>query len=282
MNKLRLTAAAVLLGSALLASCGGAGVTIGPGLSFTPPPGNSNNDDNDGGTTPVSGSDHTVIVGDGDGSSDTDLNLPGTGGADHGASYMPAITLPAPESFTNDAAPGEDDVQAWIKNCVETLPDGSSGVFQNESLQNWAFAIFEATNRARVAAGLAPLEYEPNLEVLAQAHARDMALRNYFSHDCPDGVLMWDRWQALRVPYVNWAGENAAMGQETAQEVVDQWLSSPGHRRNMMHAEAQYCAVGVYFDASDSSMPIKVIAEYANFRDDPASHDWYQRGEVYR
>jgi uncharacterized protein YkwD len=274
--------AAALTGALLSAGCaGGGGLTAGPTLAPSSSPGN------------ISGSQTTVIGGGstqvGSGGGDTDLNLPGGGGgggtAVQGSGYSPAIAIPASESFQDYSSRSDDDVTAYVKNLVETLPDpgaSNSSVYQNESLQNWAYAIFEGANRARRAEGLAPLEYERHLEVLAQAHARDMGLRNYFGHDTPDGVLMWDRWMAMRIPYCNWAGENTAMGQETAQEVIDQWLTSPGHRKNMMHPDAQYVGVGVYFDADDASMPIKVVMELANFRDDPSSHDWYELGDVYR
>jgi uncharacterized protein YkwD len=272
---------ALLVVAAMSASCaGGAGVTTGPALTFRP--GTSNNDVDGGATTIGTGNGGNSSGG---GSLDTDLNLPGGGGGSttpSGNAFTPAITVPATESFANDAEPGEDDVTAWVKNCFETLPQGRSGVFQNASLQGWALAIFDETNRVRAANGLAPMEYEMHLEALAQAHARDMGLRDYFSHDCPDGVLMWDRWMAMRIPYAEWAGENAAMGQETAREVVEQWMQSPGHRKNMLHTSAAYCGVGVYFDASDRDMPLKIIMEYADFRDDPATNDWYQFGDVYR
>ena len=271
---------ALLVMAVVSASCaGGASVTTGPGLSFRPTgagpaPGNTPGNAIDNGATSVGG----------DADLDTDLNLPGGGsnsGAPTGSAYSPAITVPPVESFANNAGPGDDDVTAWLKNCFETLPQGASGVYQNASLQAWADAVFDGVNGARRANGLAPLLREDHLDALAQSHARDMGLRDYFSHDCPDGVLMWDRWLAMRIPYAEWAGENAAMGQESAQEVADQWMASPGHRKNVLHETAQYCGVGVYFDASDRDMPIKVIMEYADFRGDPATNDWYQFGEVY-
>ncbi|MDQ3022894.1 MAG: hypothetical protein M3R04_00710, partial [bacterium] len=108
---MRVMALAAVLGTALCASCaGGASVTT----SFKPSGTDSSN--NPVPSTPVSGSDQTVVVGGGGGGSDTDLNLPGSGGADHGASYLPAITVPVVESFSNDAAPGTDDVDAWLIN----------------------------------------------------------------------------------------------------------------------------------------------------------------------
>jgi uncharacterized protein YkwD len=290
MVNLKVMVTAAALGTALCAGCSaGGGFTTSPSL-FKPTTSGGNN--NGSTSTPVSGSGSTLITSPGGGTGgggDTDLHLPGGGGGGgtpvQGSGYSPAIATPATESFSNDADPGDDAATAWLKDCLETLPNprtSGSGVFQNDSLQNWAYAIFEGVNAARAAEGLQELKYEPHLEMLAQAHARDMGLRDYFSHDSPDGLLMWDRWMAVHVPFVYWAGENAAAGQETAAEVVSQWLSSPGHHKNMMHDSAEYCGVGVYFDASDSSMPVKVIMEYAEFRDDPATSDWYELGDIYK
>jgi uncharacterized protein YkwD len=275
MRQLVLTTVVVSTAAlSLLTSCGGGGgTTTSPGLGINLP--------GSGGSRPSGSTGGTGTTRPGTGS-DTDLNIPGGGGA-VGTGFMPSITVPPTESFSNDAAGVADDVDAWLINCVESLPStrSGSGVFQNESLQNWAYAIYEAANAAREAEGLEPMQYEPHLEVLAQAHARDMALRDYFGHDSPDGVLMWDRWLAMQVPYCNWAGENAAMGQETVSEVIEQWLRSPGHRKNLMKESAQWCGVGVYFDPSERDMPLTIIMEYANFRDDPMTHQWYERGDVF-
>jgi len=292
MNWLALVALLVM--ALATASCGGGAAATSSPLSFHPSDGTSGNTVGNGATTLTtgngggSGSDASTI---GNTGSDTDLHLPGGGGgstsgtATGGTTYNPAVTVPPVETFANKAAPGDDDVTAWLKNCFETLPNPAtspSGVYQNASLQAWADAIFDGVNASRRSQGLAPLLREDHLDALAQAHARDMGLRDYFSHDCPDGVLMWDRWMAMHIPYANWAGENAAMGQESASEVVSEWMNSSGHRKNMLHDSAQWGGVGVYFDASDRDMPVKVIMEYADFRDDPAANDWYQFGDVYK
>jgi uncharacterized protein YkwD len=282
-----MTLVALLVMALMSAGCaGGASAGSGSPLSFHPSgsdgtSGSTDNNVDPGATTVGTGGGGGNTSG---GSLDTDLHLPGgsgTGTATGGSAYSPAITVPPVESFANNANPGEDDVTAWLKNCFETLPQGGN-VYQNASLQAWADAVFDAVNVARRQNGLGPVEREDHLDALAQSHARDMGLRDYFAHDCPDGVLMWDRWLAMRIPYCNWAGENAAMGQESAQEVVNQWLNSPGHRKNMLHDSAEYAGVGVYFDTSDRDMPVKVIMEYADFRDSVTTNDWYQFGDVYR
>lgn len=276
--------ALLLLAGGLLGGC--SGDATGLTAAFMPRPGsNTTGGTQQPATGDVRNDDADAVVNAGSGS-DPGLNVPGAPGTGAGTGnnvYIPAIDVPEQESFVKQSHSGEDDIEAWLKNCYETLPDPASpaGVYQNESLQNWAYTVHELSNRARKDNGLQPLRMHPNLEALAQAHARDMALRRYFSHDTPDGLLSWDRWMAIMPPYVNNASENAARGQETAQEVIDQWMSSPGHRRNLLNPDFEWTGVGVYFDPSDPEMPVHVIVEYGAFRDDPTAHDWYQRGAVW-
>lgn len=78
-----------------------------------------------------------------------------------------------------------------------------------------------------------PLAWNQALGVAALAHSRDMAQRDYFSHEDPQGRRMDDRaaaagyhWQRL--------GENIAAGMRSPQRVVSGWISSPHHCKNLM------------------------------------------------
>lgn len=82
-------------------------------------------------------------------------------------------------------------------------------------------------------AAVAPLSWSCELEAAAASHSQDMAENNYFSHTTPDGVGIQQRvsnqdyeWQAV--------GENIAAGHTSVSAVVDGWLDSPGHCRNIM------------------------------------------------
>lgn len=77
------------------------------------------------------------------------------------------------------------------------------------------------------------LAWSCKLEAAAEDHSKDMAENDYFSHTGPDGVGIQQRienqgyvWQAV--------GENIAAGQASATAVVEGWLESPGHCRNIM------------------------------------------------
>ncbi|GGB54038.1 CAP domain-containing protein [Deinococcus soli (ex Cha et al. 2016)] len=79
-----------------------------------------------------------------------------------------------------------------------------------------------------------PLKGDATLDVAAQAQSAGMALYGYFDHaSALDGSTPMRRVQAAGMNPTSVA-ENIAAGQQTPQEVVDAWLRSPGHCRNIM------------------------------------------------
>lgn len=80
------------------------------------------------------------------------------------------------------------------------------------------------------------LSWNARLGDTALAHSRDMAKRDYFSHQAPDGSDVSDR--ASRAGY-GWQriGENIAAGQGSAEQVMAGWLASPGHCSNIMNPD---------------------------------------------
>ncbi|WP_245872866.1 CAP domain-containing protein [Deinococcus planocerae] len=97
---------------------------------------------------------------------------------------------------------------------------------------------------------LPPLTRDPKLEGAALAQSAGMALHGYFDHESPvDGSSPWLRVQATGFEAQTTA-ENIAAGQTTPQEVVDGWLRSPGHCRNIM---GDFTRLGVaYVNRPDS------------------------------
>jgi uncharacterized protein YkwD len=101
--------------------------------------------------------------------------------------------------------------------------------------------VVALTNDARARAGCAALRADPRLATAAQGHSADMSRRGYFAHDSQDGRSFDDRIRAQGYPSPG--GENIAMGQQSAQEVVQAWLDSPGHRRNI--EDCSFATIGV-------------------------------------
>ena len=53
--------------------------------------------------------------------------------------------------------------------------------------------MLDLVNRERQAAGLNPLQPDPELTEVARRHSADMFARGYFSHDTPDGLTPFGR-----------------------------------------------------------------------------------------
>jgi uncharacterized protein YkwD len=109
--------------------------------------------------------------------------------------------------------------------------------------------VLRLTNEVRASAGLPPLEWNEDLAKAARHHAADMEADGYFDHDTYDTV----NGQLVRVCSAQermglftpaGAGENIAMGQRTAEEVMQTWLASPPHRRGILRTDLVSIGVG--------------------------------------
>lgn len=221
--------------------------------------------------------------GGGSGGGDTQLpiNTPdGTSGSS-AKEYIPAITVPTTESFADCSVTSDSAAARWLKNCYYPLPrlTSSASVYQNASTKAWADQIYSGINSARVAAGLPALVRNDHMDAVAQAQARDMALRNYFGHTNGEGMTFLERIQAIVPPPFDHCGENAARGQETAQEAITGWLNSEKHRKNIMNGNYTHSGIGVYYDPADKEMPVHLIQVFVQFVGDPGGYtDWIGPG----
>ena len=91
------------------------------------------------------------------------------------------------------------------------------------------------------------VKWNTKLQTAAEIHSIDMTTHNFFNHTGSDGSSVSTRadtqeyeWRAI--------GENIAAGQLTAQEVVEGWLGSDGHCRNLMNSHYTEIAVACVAD----------------------------------
>jgi uncharacterized protein YkwD len=106
--------------------------------------------------------------------------------------------------------------------------------------------VVALVNLERAKVGCAALTADPRLVDAARAHSADMANRNYFAHDTPEGVGVGTRvteagyrWSAV--------GENIAKGQPDAAAVMKAWMNSPGHKANILNCRYRQIGVGPAF-----------------------------------
>ncbi|MDL5156813.1 CAP domain-containing protein [Actinomycetospora termitidis] len=102
--------------------------------------------------------------------------------------------------------------------------------------------VLALVNAARADAGCGPVARNGALDRAAADYAALMARSGTFSHTGPDGSEFSDRVRAAG--YDSPGGENIARGQSSADEVMDDWMNSPGHRRNILDCSFRTLGVG--------------------------------------
>jgi len=114
-------------------------------------------------------------------------------------------------------------------------------------------ALVAGINAQRAAAGLPPLQLDPDLVMVARERSNDMAQRGYFSHVSPTGETFSSLMQSHGVA-CSWCGENIAYNNfgddQTVAVVLSAWIASPGHRDNILRPDFSRVGVGVALDGS--------------------------------
>lgn len=120
-------------------------------------------------------------------------------------------------------------------------------------------AMFDILNQVRQQNNLGPFQRDSGLDTVARKHSREMSELNYFDHDSPvpQNRSLTQRYDNDRIQY-SFAAENIFMmttgssPEEQAREMVDGYMNSPGHRRNILNPSARRIGIGNYNDASTS------------------------------
>ena|SRR5438309_1464762 len=88
----------------------------------------------------------------------------------------------------------------------------------------------------------APVIWNTQLETAAYNHTADMAKNNFFSHTGTDGNRAGNRLERVNYHWKTY-GENIGQGYKTENEMIQGWLASPGHCKNIMNKT--YTEMGV-------------------------------------
>ncbi len=104
--------------------------------------------------------------------------------------------------------------------------------------------VLDLVNQARTKANLPPLTWNNQLASAAQGHAEDMQKRNFFDHVNPDGLSPTNRIQAAGYRGSTY-GENIARGQTSPEQVMNDWMNSPGHRENILRPSFREIGIGI-------------------------------------
>jgi uncharacterized protein YkwD len=113
-------------------------------------------------------------------------------------------------------------------------------------------------NQERAKAGLPPLKRIIELDEAARYHAADMAQDIYFEHDSYDRVndnleFVCSTWERINTYYPSPRAENIAAGYATPDAVMNGWMNSSGHRKNILSTSSWEIGVGYFQGGSYGS-----------------------------
>lgn len=139
--------------------------------------------------------------------------------------YWPYLPLVLVISLLLGLGASSGNLQAYVKH-----PGGR--VLAYASSMSISGLLID-TNTARAANGVSGLSLNNKLNAAAQASADDMAARNYWSHNTPEGNPPWIWVTAQGYAYQK-LGQNLATGFADEQSTIDGWMNSPPHRENLL------------------------------------------------
>lgn len=140
---------------------------------------------------------------------------------------------------TIPVAPGSYEI------CVTALNSGR-GLDLRLGCRNidvaWRTYMLSLVNAERAKVDAPPLAACPALDRAAQGHTDDMETNGYLAHTGSDGSTPSER--ANREGYAGGVGENAAGGYRSVDEVMNGWMTSPGHRANLLTPYYRHLGLG--------------------------------------
>uniref|UniRef100_UPI0038B2D138 CAP domain-containing protein n=1 Tax=Metabacillus schmidteae TaxID=2730405 RepID=UPI0038B2D138 len=157
------------------------------------------------------------------------------------APAQPKEQAPTQQQEQAPAQPKEQAPEQQQKQAPAEAPKENKS--QGQGVSQVAQQVIDLTNAERKKNGLPALKADTQLSGVAQKKSEDMRQNNYFSHTSPTYGSPFDMMRDFGVTYKT-AGENIAQGQRSAQEVVQAWMNSEGHRKNILSKDFTHIGIG--------------------------------------
>lgn len=104
--------------------------------------------------------------------------------------------------------------------------------------------VIDLVNQQRANYGLPLLKSNWELSRVARYKSQDMIDKGYFAHQSPTYGSAFNMMESFGLHFTA-AAENIAYGQRTPQDVMNDWMGSPGHRNNILSRVYNQIGVGV-------------------------------------
>jgi uncharacterized protein YkwD len=145
----------------------------------------------------------------------------------------PASTEPATPEAPTSTEPATPEATASPSSTTTAAPASAA-----------VASVLALVNSERGKVGCSALTLNEKLSKAAQDHSADMAAHQNMSHTGSDGS---DPGQRITAAGYSWSayGENVAYGYSTPEQVMAGWMSSPGHKRNILDCGFKEIGVGL-------------------------------------
>ncbi len=171
-----------------------------------------------------------------------------------------------PKSLETFLASGLRDfglaAEAWPNQSIYALVAATSQteinqpfVEQLSDLETVRQQLLDRVNEERKSRRLGPLRPNRALSSAAQTYADKMMREGFYGHVSPRGDTVLERVQASGYDAER-TGENLASGQPTAEQAMDNWMASKGHRDNILAPSFQDVGFGVSVLESEGELKV--------------------------
>ncbi|NGY83499.1 hypothetical protein F6Y03_20180 [Bacillus megaterium] len=154
------------------------------------------------------------------------------------AEAAPQEQAQAPEQSEEAKAPEQTQ-----QNTKAQQSENTDKAEQTKDASQFEQKVVDLVNQEREKQGLKPLTLNKKLSDVARTKSKDMMDKGYFDHNSPTYGSPFDMMKQFGIEYTT-AGENIAKGQQSPEDVMNAWMNSDGHRKNILNPDFTEIGVG--------------------------------------
>ncbi|MGG0472314.1 CAP domain-containing protein [Priestia aryabhattai] len=161
------------------------------------------------------------------------------------AEAAPQEQAQAPEQSEEAKAPEQTQ-----QNTKAQQSENTDKTEQTKDASQFEQKVVDLVNQEREKQGLKPLTLNKKLSDVARTKSKDMMDKGYFDHNSPTYGSPFDMMKQFGIEYTT-AGENIAKGQQSPEDVMNAWMNSDGHRKNILNPD--FTEIGVGYVKGDTA-----------------------------
>ncbi|MEW4275912.1 CAP domain-containing protein [Priestia aryabhattai] len=161
------------------------------------------------------------------------------------AEAAPQEQAKAPEQSEEAKAPEQTQ-----QNTKAQQSENTDKAEQTKDASQFEQKVVDLVNQERQKQGLKPLTLNKELSDVARTKSKDMMDKGYFDHNSPTYGSPFDMMKQFGIEYTT-AGENIAKGQQSPEDVMNAWMNSDGHRKNILNPD--FTEIGVGYVKGDTT-----------------------------